>query len=519
MSGRRVVIVGAGFGGLSAATLLAHAGHDVTVLEAASSLGGKAGTATVDGETFDTGPSLLTLPDVPRALFAAVGADFDQRVQLRRLEPAFRHVFHDGVVLDLHADLGATLESVAATLGGDAARDFAGFLDYAGQIWRASADAFVYGDAPELRGMLGLDVRTIAGLRHIDALRSMQAAIDGRVRSPHLRRLLWRFATYNGSDVRVAPATLNCIAAVELVLGGHGVQGGMSALAAALATLATERGAELRVGAAVERIERDGGAVRAVRLASGERIGCDLVVCNADASLLPRLLGEERAQAVAAPRSMSAWNAVLRVRRDGRRWPAHQAVYADAYLDEFAAIFDRGEVPPTPTVYLCHQGVAHGRQGWQDADAVFAMVNAPSLAGASYDLADGAIAASMRAHLDGALRAVGVDPAQTQVVWSRSPVGLAERFPGSDGALYGAASNSMWSAFRRPSNRVRGPTGLYLASGTAHPGGGVPLALLSGFAAARAVAQDVGRGVGADVLQRALHPSSLASAGWARPAR
>ena len=511
MKGRRVAIIGAGFGGLSAAVLLANAGHDVIVLEAADTIGGKAGTATVDGATFDTGPSLLTMPNVPRAIFAAAGADFDERVALRPLTPAFRHVFHDGVALDLHSDLTASIASIKTTLGPAAASEFAEFLGYAGQIWQASADAFVYGDAPELRGMLGLDLRTIAGLRHIDARRTMQAAIDSRVQSPHLRRLLWRFATYNGSDVRVAPATLNCIAAVELVLGAHGVQGGIGALAAALGTLAHERGADLRLSAPVASIEQTGGGVSAVVLASGERIACDLVVSNADASVLPRLLGHPRVADADAARSMSAWNAVLRVRRDGRAWPAHQAVYADAYLDEFGAIFDRGEVPPTPTVYLCHQGVAHGREGWHDADAVFVMVNAPSLAGANQALSDEALAAPMRAHVDAALRAIGVAPADAPAVWSRSPMGLAQRFAGSDGALYGAASNSMWSAFRRPANRMRGVRGLYLASGTAHPGGGVPLALLSGVAAARAVEQDLGVGRRLVVSARAVSAQAVSA--------
>lgn len=496
MKCKRVAVIGAGFGGLAAATLLADAGHEVRVFEAADSVGGKAGTATVDGVTFDTGPSLLTLPDVPRAIFEAVGADFDATVSLRRLTPAFRHVFHDGVHLDLHDTPEASRAAVDATLGADAGGEWAAFLAYASRIWQASADAFVYGDAPELRALMGLDLGTIAGLRHIDALRTMRDAIDQRVRSPHLRRLLWRFATYNGSDVRAAPATLNCIAAVELVLGGHGVQGGIGALAAALADLGRQRGATIDLGAAVARIEHSGGAVRGVALASGASWSCDLVVCNGDASVIPHLLG--RAQPQAAPaRSMSAWNAVLRVRRDGRAWPAHQAVYADDYLDEFAAIFDRGEVPARPTVYFCHQGVAHGRGGWADADAVFAMVNAPSLAGATQDLAPEALEAPMRRHVDAALAVLGVDPADAPTVWRRSPVELAGRFPGSDGALYGAASNSMWSAFRRPTNRVRDVRGLYLASGTAHPGGGVPLALLSGVAAARAIAHDTGVAIGA----------------------
>lgn len=493
MSGTTIVI-GAGFGGLAAAIQLAAAGERVIVLEAADAVGGKAGTASFDGASFDTGPSLLTLPEVPETLFALAGATLRERVELRRLSPAFRYHFADGVRLDVHDTLEETLEKTRSTLGADAAGELHGFARYAERIWQASAPSFVYGDAPAIRSMLAMDVRTVAGLSRIDPLRAMQTAIDAQVRNPHLRRILYRYATYNGSDVRVAPATLNCIASVELGRGGFGVEGGIGALAGALAALATELGVEIRFGTRVDHIASQAGRVVAVQLQGGSQLPCGAVVSNADARHLHQsLLSEaDRPPRREQPASMSGYNAVFRVpRRPDREAVAHQVVFADDYLDEFAAIFDRGTVTPAPTVYACNQRVAHGRAGWADADALFVMINAPSVDAASAPVD----ASRLREQARTTLSRAGICDVGDEVVWERTPEGLAARFPGSAGALYGAASNAIFSAFRRPANRSPLLRGLYLASGTAHPGGGVPLAMLSGMAAARALLRDIGRPV------------------------
>ncbi len=485
----RVVVIGAGFGGLSAAAALASHGCAVHVVERADAVGGKAGTASVDGAVFDTGPSLLTLPEVPRHLFALAGESLDDHVTLRRLDHGFRYHFPSGTQLDVHARLTDTLSSVRAAFGSDAAAELTGFVGYAERIWQASAPEFVFGDAPSLRRVLTLPVGRVAGLARIDALRSMRAAIWSKVRTPELRHVLLRYATYNGSDPRVAPATLNCIAAVELAMGGWGVQGGMVALAAGLAALATRRGATIETGVEVAALSARGKRLTGVRLASGETLAADAVVSNADVRLLHERLLPPRLRPRPTPHtpSMSGYNAVLRVDRRADA-VAHQVVFGANYEDEFAAIFDRGDVTPEPTVYACNQRVAHGRPGWDDADALFTMINAPSTRAQRCPLDVDAL----RDTVLGQLRRAGV-AAEAEIVWQRTPAGLAERFPGSDGALYGDASNSRLTAFQRPGNRSPHADGLFVASGTAHPGGGVPLAMLSGLAAARACSAYLGR--------------------------
>ncbi|MBI4952485.1 MAG: phytoene desaturase [Myxococcales bacterium] len=496
-----VVVVGGGVGGLAAAIELAAAGERVLVLEAADRPGGKAGTVTLDGVEVDTGPSVLTLPHVFDELCALAGTRLRDELALRAPEPAFRYLWPDGVALDVHVAREATLASVEHTLGAGAARELAGFLRYAERLWSTAAPAFVYGDAPSLGRLVARGPGVVRELVRIDPLRSLAGAIRARVREPHLRTLLLRYATYNGSDARRAPATLGCIAHVELALGGYGVEGGMYELVRALVRVAERAGATLRLGAPVARILRHAdGSVRGVALVGGEHILAPRVVSNADpAHLATALLGERPRHGLRLPRtpSTSGYTAILKAaRRPGGATSAAAPVAAQArvahtvlvpgdYGAELSDLFDRDAPPADPTVYLCAAEACHGRRGWADHEPVFVMANAP--AEPATGARDEATWPALRERVMRRLLASGLAGDGDELVWERTPADLALRFPGSRGALYGAASNDRSAAFRRPANAVAAIPGLFVASGGAHPGGGLPLAALSGRAAARAL--------------------------------
>ncbi len=526
---RRVAVIGAGFGGLSAALALRASGHHVTVYEAGHRVGGKADRLSANGRSFDTGPSLLTMPDVLEQVFVQAGTTTSEQVTLRRLKPAFRYLFPDGTRLDLDDEPDAQAEAVKATLGPIVATDYVRILAHCRQIWDVAAPSFVYGDAPSFGTIAERPLWSARSLGRIDAARSMRSALGSLTRSPHLRALFARFATYSGSDARVAPATLLCVGWVELGLGSWGVLGGISAVARALAARFVALGGELRVGTGVAEILLEGDRVAGVRLEDGQSVRHDVVVSNADTralyeTLLPpqryapgaSIAFAQRRLARAAREStpsMSGWNAVVMTPPAGRA--AHTVLFPkaapgeaidDAYYDEFAAIFDRNTLRQHPTIYACDQRIAHADDAHADdahaddahaddahaddpqgAGPVFLMVNAPSAS--ACEAGPGIDFAALEVESLARLRAAGV-LGDGHTVFRRTPTGLADRFPGSDGALYGAASNSRFAAFLRPGNRVAGIRGLYVASGTAHPGGGVPLALLSGLAAARAVGAD-----------------------------
>ncbi len=473
------IVIGAGLGGLSAAIHLAADGHRIEVLEAAPEAGGKAGTFEIDGVRLDTGPSVLTLPTVLDEVFARAGRRSGDLIDYVVFDPAFRYRFPDGAEVTLHHRVDDTIDAVRDTLGARAGDELASFLDYAAAIWEAAAPSFVYGDAPRWTTLLFGGLETLRAVSKIDPLTTMQRAIDARVHDEHLRAILLRYATYNGSDARRAPATPNCIAHVEIGLGGYGVRGGIHRLVDALVDTATGLGVRFAFDTPVERILTAQGAVRGVASARGEH-RADLVVANADAahvftSLLPR------PRRATEDRSMSGWTALLSTKK--RERVAHTVFFPRDYVQEFADVFDAGRPPEEPTVYVCAPRLSAELDPWKDREALFVMVNAPT-ADHAFDEDEVRAKAMARLEAEGAIEGA-------EILWSRTPQGLADRFPGTLGALYGAASNGPSAAFSRPPNRDKTLRGLYYASGSAHPGGGMPLALLSGRAAARAAQEDL----------------------------
>jgi len=192
--------------------------------------------------------------------------------------------------------------------------------------------------------------RRAAGLSALDPFRTMQQAIEAQVRSPYLRDLLLRYATYNGSDPRRAPATLNCIAHVELAMGCWGVRGGLYALVEALVTVAERLGVQVQTGQPVERILTHRRRVTGVRTADGRTLSADAVIANADvAHVVTDLLAGQRhrLKAKGAP-STSGYTAIVRQRGTASPAAPHEVLFPSPYREEFADLFDRQRAPREP---------------------------------------------------------------------------------------------------------------------------------------------------------------------------
>ncbi len=482
----KAVVVGAGLGGLAASLALCEKPDwEVTVVEAASRTGGKVGWERHEGVIFDTGPSLLTLPGVVEKVCRQVECPMEDRLTLVRPQPAFRYYFSDGTTFEVAHSVEKTAQHISEALGARAGQEYAAFLDYAKGIWEVAAPAFVWGSAPTLGSALRLGLTKLREFRRVDPMRTMAEAIEERISDWRLRDFFWRYATYNGSDPRSAPATLNCICWVEQGLGFWGVEGGMNQLVDALEKLARQRGVTFLLEHPVTAIRRREGVFEI----AGEdyELDGDAVVVNADVRHLVEELaghGVDPNLSLNGPSSMSAWTAVIRARRrpPGERC-AHAVIFPDGdYGREFSDIFDRKTPPADPAIYLCAREKAHQARGWKREEPLFVMVNMPP---GMESEADEHRCERLKHHVLQRLRQLHHIDGDDEVIWERTPRDLAHRFPGSRGSLYGAASNGRLAAFRRPANRVDAVPGLVLAGGSAHPGGGVPLSLQSGLQAAR----------------------------------
>ncbi len=488
-----VVVVGAGMGGLSAAIHLAAAGERVIVVEQNPTVGGKMSEVHQAGFRWDTGPSVITMRHVFEALFATAGRRLEDYLTLLPVEPLTRYFYPDGVVLDISSDPAR----MAAQLARLDERDIAGYrayLAYAERLHRLTSPVFIYDRPPTWRSFWRGPPQHAF---QIDPFRTMDRAIRSFVRSPHLRQLLGRFATYVGASPYQAPATLNVIAHVELSGGVWYPQGGVYALAWALARLAQELGVELRTNCAVEQILVKRGRATGVRLADGGLVEAKAVVANVDVAtvydrLLPPEVGAARLKRlVRFEPSCSGFILLLGVERQFPELAHHNIFFSGDYPREFDRIFRQGLPPDEPTIYVAITAKTDPQHAPPGSENWFVLVNAPAL-GASFDWQSEA--ASYRELVLARLAGFGVE-VRPHVRFEKilTPLDLADSTGAWRGALYGASSNSRWTAFRRPHNRAKDVAGLYFAGGTTHPGGGVPMVTLSGKVAAELVLEDLSR--------------------------
>jgi 1-hydroxycarotenoid 3,4-desaturase len=454
-------------GGLVAALLLAQAGEDVTVFEAAAVPGGKLHQIAVGDAAIDAGPTVFTMRPVFDAIFAAAGARLEDHLTLQKLDILARHAWPDGTRLDLFADAARNIDAIGQFAGARAARGYADFARRAGQIFGLLDGTFMQVPQP---GLLGLLKNAGPRLASISPFKSLWDELGAYFPDPRLRQLFGRYATYCGSSPFEAPATLMLIAHAEL-MGVWRIQGGMIKLAEALASRATARGATFVYGAPVLEIGAANGRVAFVRTAD-EQHPFDAVVANADlAALDAGLLGPAAARAVAGMRrgakpSLSAVTWAMTARTDGFDLAHHNVFFSNAYHAEFAAIA-AGRVPAEPTVYVCAA----------DAGALFCLVNAP----ANGAPADEACLPAMLAQL----ASCGLNLRPGQIIRT-DPAAWAQKFPATGGALYGRALTGWRDSFARPGACTKLP-GLYLTGGAVHPGPGLPMAAISGRIATQCV--------------------------------
>jgi 1-hydroxycarotenoid 3,4-desaturase len=490
---QRVVIAGAGMGGLAAALRLAAAGLPVLLLEASDRPGGKLRQVEARTRRFDAGPTVLTMKWVFDDLLEACGTSLQDLLTMEKADILARHYWQGGTRLDLHADRNANIDAIADFAGRSEAEGYRRFSADSRRIYDLLKDTFIDASRPNpvsLSRRIGLS--RPGAMLALKPFSTLWSALGSYFSDPRLRQLFGRYATYCGSSPFLAPATLMLIAHVEQ----EGVwipKEGMHALAGRLADLAAGLGAELRYGCRVASIVADtaGERVAGVRLADGEFVPAGQVIFNGDAAALPGLLGLRKRQGEPG-RSQSALVVCGPARAEGVPLAHHTLFFSGSYEAEFKAVFDRLLPPEDPTVYVCAQDRTASGTGARTgaAERLYCLMNLP---------ADGDRHTYSREELERCLTAMDRRLAANGLRLARdrdaqvmtAPDTFARLYPATGGALYGQASHGWRASFSRPG--ARGPLkGLYLAGGSVHPGPGVPMAALSGKIAADCLLADRG---------------------------
>ncbi len=501
MKPQRVIVIGAGVGGLVAALELAHQGFEVVVCEAAGQPGGKMRQVQIDDAQLDAGPTVFTMRWVFEALFDRLGESLTDHLSLRPVSLLARHAWLPDQRLDLFADINQSADAIGRLAGPSQALAYLAFCERARLIYQTLEAPFLRQSKPNpvsLSWRVGQ--QGLGGLGRISPFGTLWSELGRYFSDPRLRQLFGRYATYCGSSPFLAPPTLMLVAHVEQS-GVWLLDGGMHSLARLLASLAAKRGAVFRYHAAVgEILTRQGRAV-GVRLQNGEALTADAVVFNGDAAALAAgLLGEagqkavhKAAEPVAAKRSLSAvtWNLVLPA--SGFPLVRHNVFFSSDYKAEFNSLFEQRRLPEEPTIYLCAQdrSDADGPQP-PGAERMLCLVNAPANGDASDSgqLTHADLARCEQTTFD-RLERFGLTLHGSPAAAVRcTPKDFNQMFPATGGALYGPASHGWMASFARPGARSQ-LAGLYLAGGSTHPGPGVPMAALSGHQAAVSVSDDL----------------------------
>jgi 1-hydroxycarotenoid 3,4-desaturase len=489
---RHVIIVGAGVGGLMAALILAGRGVKVTVLERAATPGGKMRQMFDGDAAIDAGPTVFTLKKIFQEAFASVALDFDACAPSTRANVLARHAWDGDTQFDLFADIPRSIEAVGNFAGAAEAEGFVRFCEDSQRVWRSLERSFVRAPAPSFMGMLkGAGLRGLPDLLAVSPFQTLWDQLDSYFKDPRLRQLFGRYSTYCGSSPYLAPATLMLVAHVEQD-GVWMIEGGMHRLAQVIAEQGQIKGAEFRYGVHVDSMTRAYDR-SIVRLADGEIIEADAIIFNGDSSALAQgLLGLDMKNA-APPvtpnqRSLSAITWTLSTRTRGFPLVRHNVFFSSNYKSEFDAL-ESGRLIDDPTIYVCAQDRGDEYAPRDAPERLLALVNAPAI-GDARELNSQEIAACTRK----AMALLGqcglhMDTAPS-LLQTTSPNCFNNLFPGTGGALYGRASHGWRASFQRPGVRTKMP-GLYLAGGSVHPGPGVPMAALSGWAAATCALTDL----------------------------
>ena len=483
-----VVVVGAGLAGLSAAMRLAGAGRQVTVLEREAHPGGRAGRITTPvpgGEyRFDTGPTVLTMPDLVADCFDALGEDMADWLTLDPVDPLYRAKYADGSTLDVHADPDAMAEEIARVVGPAEADGYRRFVDFVSRLYRYEMKTFIDRNIDTPLDLLSPDLVKLVAAGRFGKL----APAVARSREDEPTQRVFSFqALYAGVSPYDALAIYAVIAYMDSVAGVFFPRGGIQAVPDAMAAAAEKHGVQFRYGTTVTSVEHSGGRATAVLTADGERVPCDAVVLNPDLPVAySELLGERHRRPVPLTFSPSCYLLLAGSSTDYADQAHHTILFGKAWKEVFAELTG-GRLMSDPSVLVSAPTVSDPSLAPPGKHVYYVLFPTPSLsAGEAHGVDWSRIGPQYREHVmrtmeergyPGFADGIEVEHVTTPQDWLDR--GMA------DGAPFASSHTFGQTGPFRPGN-LWGENVVFTGSGT-QPGVGVPMVLISGRLAAERI--------------------------------
>ncbi|MGB5529348.1 MAG: phytoene desaturase family protein [Ignavibacteriaceae bacterium] len=491
---KRVAVIGAGLGGLTSALILAKKHFAVKVFEMNVKPGGKANSLHLNNFRFDTGPSLITMPFVLEDVLQSSGYNLIDHLNLKKLDIICRYFYQDGTIINAFGDLEKFAQEIE-TKTNDSSSSVNKYLQYCKKIYELTTDIFLLNSPTDLKNLLSArSFKSLLNLKSIDVFRTVDEANKSFFKDPRTVQLFNRYATYSGSNPYSAPATLNTIQHVEYGLGSYICEGGVYKIVEVFSKLCKESGVEFQFDTKVKKITLDGNQVSGIEYQNENKETMvedfDIVISNADVnSTYKNLLGDD--YSIAAKRyqslepSLSAIVFYWGIKGNYPKLETHNIIFSSDYRKEFDEIFELKKCPTDPTIYIYISSKFNKADAPDGFENWFVLVNAPYIDGQNWkeDLER-----TRKTVIDKINSALKID-LNTLIVKEElmTPEKIESQTGSRLGSIYGISSNSRSAAFMRQQNRSKKYKGLYFCGGSAHPGGGIPLVLLSGKLAAEEI--------------------------------
>ncbi|WP_224925538.1 phytoene desaturase family protein [Bacillus pumilus] len=487
---KKVIIIGGGLGGLSAAIRLQSRGVQVTILEKEAALGGKLQRHQEAGYSFDLGPSTITMKSYFEEVFASCHRRMEDYVTFYPISPLTKNVFSDGHTVEFTPNI-EQMESQIAAFSPEDAKQYRPFLQESKKLFEQAEDQFL--NRLLLTWKDKANVKLVKALLSVKPFTTVQRLLRKYFRHPHTLAMFGRYATYIGSSPYEAPAIFNMMAYLEGEKGIYGIKGGTYRLVEAFETLAKELGVQIHLNEQVNKIHVKDRRITGVETAH-QMYEADQVIAGADALTVYRHLIDEKDRpsflnqklATIEP-SLSGFVLLLGVPKVYDQLSHHNVFFPENYEQEFKDIFQQKQLPQDPALYICYSGYSEpALSGGPGRSNLFVLANAPYVTKEQdWDM----LKETYQQHVKTKLKEKGLfDIDQvTEYEAVQTPLDLQQKTGAFHGAIYGMSSNSFKQAFFRINNQSKDIEGLWFVGGTSHPGGGTPMVTKSGQLVAEAI--------------------------------
>ena len=481
MPKKKALIIGAGIAGIATAIRLAVKGYAVEVFEANSYAGGKLSEFEKDGFRFDAGPSLFTMPQYVDELFKLAGKQQSDHFNYQKLDVTCNYFYEDGSKIIAYADADKFAAEVSKVTG-ETTASIKKYAANSRNIYNITNHVFLERSLHQIKTYLNwATIKSIFRLPQIDAMRTMHKANTVFFKNYRVVQFFDRYATYNGSNPYTAPATLNVIPHIEQHFGAYFPNKGMYSIVTSLVDLAGLLGVKFHYNSPVEEIVLERRKAKGIKV-KGELHIADVVVSNMDVWFTYHKLLKNHPQLypqkiLKQERSSSALIFYWGINKQFAQLDLHNIFFSGDYKAEFYHIWQQKNIYHDPTVYLNISSKFKADDAPKGCENWFVMINVPANTGQDWDKL---IADARQNILTKLSKNLGEDISKLVISESiLDPRGIESKTSSYQGSIYGTSSNSQFAAFLRHANRSSKISNLYFCGGSVHPGGGIPLCLLS----------------------------------------